>query len=68
MEVILDVKGMTCGGCEKAVKGVLHDLDGVDRVDVALKSGKVDIAYNNEIVTLEKIIEEIEDIGYDVVR
>jgi len=68
MEVVIDVKGMTCGNCEKAVKGALTDLDGVEHVGVDLKAGKVDVTYNNETVSLEAICEEIEDIGYDVVR
>lgn len=68
MEVVIDVKGMTCGNCEKAVKGALSNLDGVENVAIDLKAGKVDVAYNNEVVSLEAICEEIEDIGYDIIK
>lgn len=68
MEVVIDVKGMSCSGCEKSVKKALHALEGVEHVGVELKTGKVDVAYNNEVISLEAICEEIEDIGYDVVR
>lgn len=68
MEVVINVKGMTCGGCEKSVKNALTNLSGVEHVGIDLKTGQVDVAYNNEEISLEKICEEIEDIGYDVVK
>ncbi|WP_077624914.1 copper chaperone CopZ [Sediminibacillus massiliensis] len=67
MEITLHVKGMTCGHCEKAVKGALEDLEGVKGVEVHLNSGRVDVAYDDAQVTKENMTEAIEDQGYDVV-
>lgn len=64
--ITLDVKGMTCGHCESAVTGALADLQGVEDVKVHLDTGKVDVRYNKEQVTVDQMKEAIEEQGYDV--
>jgi copper chaperone len=64
--VTLNVKGMSCGHCVKAVEGSVGELHGVNKVQVDLKAGTVDVEYNNETVSLEAIKETIDDQGYDV--
>ena len=66
-KVTLNVKGMSCGHCVKAVEGSVGALDGVKNVQVNLKGGTVDIEFNNETVSLATIKETIDDQGYDVV-
>ena len=68
LDVELDVKGMSCAHCEKAVKDALAQLDGVEHVTVHAKSGKVNVKYNQTITVLEAIFEKIEEQGYSVVR
>lgn len=65
-QITLDVKGMTCGHCEKAVNGALTDLDGIDKVEVNLETGKVDVSYDAAKVDHDKMKEAIEEQGYDV--
>ncbi|PAD36089.1 MULTISPECIES: copper chaperone CopZ [Terribacillus] len=67
MEMTLQVNGMTCGHCEKAVKGALGELEGIQGVDVDLASGKVDVVYDDTLVTKNEMKEAIEEQGYDVV-
>ncbi|WP_366247494.1 copper chaperone CopZ [Terribacillus aidingensis] len=67
MEMTLQVNGMTCGHCEKAVKGALGELEGIQGVDVDLASGKVDVVYDDTLVTKDDMKEAIEEQGYDVV-
>ena len=64
--VILNVSGMSCGHCVKAVEGSVGKLAGVESVNVELEAGKVKVAYNPEKVKLETIKETIDDQGYDV--
>ncbi|MBO8156795.1 MAG: copper chaperone CopZ [Bacillaceae bacterium] len=66
MKITLNVQGMSCGHCEKAVKGALTELDGVESVEVYLDSGKVEIAYDESKVSREQMAEAIEEQGYDV--
>jgi copper chaperone len=65
-KVTLNVQGMSCGHCVKAVEGSVGALEGVSNVKVHLENGTVDVEYNAEAVTLETIKETIDDQGYDV--
>jgi len=64
--VTLNVKGMTCGHCVKSVEGSVSALDGVNQVKVDLGAGQVNVEFNKDKVTLDKIKEAIDDQGYEV--
>jgi copper chaperone len=64
--VTLNVSGMSCGHCVKAIEGSVGELTGVESVKVHLETGKVDVEFNPSDVTLSKIKETIDDQGYDV--
>lgn len=64
--VTLNVKGMSCGHCVKAVEGSVGELNGVSLVKVNLEEGTVAVDYNSDEVTLDAIKETIDDQGYDV--
>ncbi|WP_077214694.1 copper chaperone CopZ [Bacillus dakarensis] len=65
-QVTLNVKGMSCGHCVKAVEGSVGKLDGVNEVKVNLEDGTVAVAFNADAVSIDKIKETIDDQGYDV--
>jgi copper chaperone len=65
-KVTLNVSGMSCGHCEKAVKGALMELDGVANVVVHLTDGKVDVEFEPSKVSVKQLKEAIEEQGYDV--
>ncbi|UOQ83957.1 copper chaperone CopZ [Gracilibacillus salinarum] len=62
----LDVQGMTCGHCKMSVEGALNELDGVSAAEVNLKSGKVDVTFDESKVNVDAMKEAVEDQGYDV--
>ncbi|MGD6943167.1 copper chaperone CopZ [Cytobacillus gottheilii] len=64
--VTLNVQGMSCGHCVKAVEGSVGELTGVEQVTVKLDDAQVEVVYNDSQVSLEKIKETIDDQGYDV--
>ena len=65
-KVTLNVEGMSCGHCVKAVEGSVGALKGVSTVKVDLENKKVDVEFNQEEVTLDVIKETIDDQGYEV--
>lgn len=65
--VTLNVQGMSCGHCVKAVEGSVGELAGVSEVKVNLADAKVEVAFDESQVSLEQIKETIDDQGYDVV-
>ncbi|GIN62148.1 copper chaperone CopZ [Robertmurraya siralis] len=64
--VTLNVKGMSCGHCVKAVEGSVGKLDGVNDVKVNLEAGTVAVDFNSAVVSIDTIKETIDDQGYDV--
>lgn len=68
MEKVIGVNGMTCQHCKASVENALNNLQGVNNVEVNLDEGNVKVNYNEEVVTLGEIREEIENQGYDVVQ
>lgn len=64
---VIRVEGMSCSHCENAVKKSVGALDGVTSVLVDLKGKTVMVEYEDSKVSLDRIKNEIEDQGYDVV-
>ncbi|MCS0824845.1 copper chaperone CopZ [Cytobacillus firmus] len=62
----LNVQGMSCGHCVKAIEGSVGQLEGVNQVNVKLGEALVEVSFNESQVSLEKIKDTIEDQGYDV--
>ncbi|AST94113.1 MULTISPECIES: copper chaperone CopZ [Sutcliffiella] len=65
-QVTLNVGGMSCGHCVKAVEGSVGTLDGVQTVQVDLSAGKVTVDFDGSKVSVNKIKEVIDEEGYDV--
>jgi copper chaperone len=65
-KVTLNVQGMSCGHCVKAVEGSVGVLNGVSSVKVDLKAATVDVEFDGKQVSLDQIKETIDDQGYDV--
>ncbi|WP_138495109.1 copper chaperone CopZ [Paenibacillus pinistramenti] len=62
--VTLNVEGMSCNHCVKAVEGAVQEAGAAGKVDLAAK--KVEVTFDESKVALEAIKEAIEDQGYDV--
>lgn len=65
MELLFNVEGMMCAGCENRVKTALGEIDGVDEVVANHENGTVLVKMNKE-VSKEDIAEVIENLGFDV--
>ncbi|MBT2624176.1 copper chaperone CopZ [Bacillus sp. ISL-32] len=64
--VKLNVQGMSCGHCVKAIEGSVGQLEGVNQVNVELDESLVEVSFNESQVSIDKIRDTIEDQGYDV--
>ena len=64
--ITMNVQGMSCGHCVKAVEGAVGELDGIQTVQVKLEEGSVQVTYDEALTSNQKIEEAIEDQGYDV--
>lgn len=61
----LRIEGMTCGACVESIEGMLRGQDGIHSIKVALLAERGVIEYDPSIWTVEKLVEEIGDIGFD---
>ena len=64
-EIILNVKGMVCNGCENRVQNALKNIEGVEEVIANHNDGTVKVTSKEE-VSKDVIKEKIEDIGFEV--
>ncbi|MFE4708856.1 copper chaperone CopZ [Peribacillus simplex] len=64
--VILAVKGMSCGHCINSIEGNVGEMNGVHFVKVHLNEEKVDVSFDSKVVSLKEITYIIEGQGYDV--
>jgi P-type Cu+ transporter len=59
------IEGMTCGACTSAVEGGFTDVDGVVRFNISLLAERAVITHDVEKLSADKIVEIIEDRGFD---
>ncbi|KDR80754.1 hypothetical protein GALMADRAFT_61409 [Galerina marginata CBS 339.88] len=61
----LRVEGMTCGSCVEAIEGMLRDQKGIHSIKVALLAERAVVEYDPAQWTVDKLVNEISDIGFD---
>jgi len=67
METIkLKVDGMTCGGCSSRAEKLLIATDGIESVSVSHTENSATITFEPEKVSLDKVIDVIENAGFEV--
>jgi copper chaperone len=58
------VEGMTCSGCERTVSKVVSNLEGVASAKADLNSASLSVEYDPAKVTIERIKEAVDKVGY----
>lgn len=61
---VYKISGMSCAACSSAVERVTRRLAGVARSDVNLTTARMQIEYDETVVTPEQIIAKIEKAGF----
>jgi copper chaperone len=62
----INVNGMTCGGCENAVKRVVGKLPGVASVEASHTASRVTVDFDEAQTSLDAIKSKIAGLGYQV--
>jgi copper chaperone len=66
IEVVLNVDGMTCDGCENAIKAGIESLEGIASVESSFEEGWTKVKYDKSLTSVENIEGKITETGYVV--
>lgn len=66
--VHLSIFGMTCNSCVKNIREKASQLIGVIHVDINLEEKAGYVIYNSSSITVDKIIAEIEEMGFECIQ
>jgi len=58
---------MTCSGCERTISKVVSNIEGVTSVKADLDSSTVSVEYDSAKVTIDKIKDAVNKVGYKFV-
>ncbi|KAJ9616613.1 Cu(2+)-transporting P-type ATPase [Cladophialophora chaetospira] len=59
------IEGMTCGACTSSVEGAFKDVPGLVKFNISLLAERAVISHDPVALPSEKIVELIEDAGFD---
>lgn len=62
--VVLQIEGMTCGGCTLATRKVLERLDGVSKANVGYERKRAVVTYDPAKVTVAQMIAAVATLKY----
>lgn len=63
-ETLLDVVGMSCPSCASHIDRALRDREGVSKVEVRLREGKVLVEHDPDTAPSGSLIEALREAGY----
>ena len=66
VEVTLNVEGMTCDGCENAIKAGVETLEGIASVESSHEEAWTKVKFDKKTTSLEEIQAKITETGYEV--
>ncbi len=64
MKEKFSVSGMTCSACSSGIERAVRRLDGVECADVSLMGESMQVEYDEQLISAEKIIQTVNDLGY----
>lgn len=64
--VLLNVSGMTCGGCTSKVTNALKAIPGVEDVKVSLSTGEATVQYDEGRTSPDQLKSAVISAGYGV--
>ena len=66
MKEKFSITGMSCTACSAGIERTLRKTEGVIRAEVALMDESMWVEYDEGLVSREKIIQTVMDLGYGV--
>jgi len=69
-QAVINLETLSCPSCLQKIESAVKGLDGVDKdsVEVMFNSSRVRTSFDSDTISIEKIEESIENLGYPVIR
>lgn len=65
-KLVLDIKGMTCAGCEAHVEQAANKVEGIQKAKASYAEGKAEIEFDPTRTNPEKIMDAVKTTGYKI--
>ena len=63
---VLIIDGMTCINCQNRIEQTLKNTTGISKAHVSYSRGLAEIEFDSEILTLNRIVTVVQELGYTV--
>lgn len=62
------IEGMSCAACSSAVERIMNRQEAVESASVNLTTKKLDLVYDDSLLSVEVITEKISKAGYEALE
>lgn len=66
MKKMYQLETVTCPSCVVRIEGMLSKMKGIEQSDVRFNTSRVNVVYNEEVISSQEIIDKIQQLGYQV--
>ena len=66
MKKTYQLETVTCPSCVVRIEGMLSKMKGIEQSDVRFNTSRVNVVYNEEVISSQEIIDKIQQLGYQV--
>ena len=66
MKQKFSILGMTCAACSAGIEKTVQKLNGVQSVEVSLMGECMTVSYDETLITVEKIFDAVQTLGYGI--
>ena len=63
---VLLIEGMICVSCQNRIEQTLRNTEGISKVHVSYSKGQAEVEFDNDILTVDRIIALIQNLDYKV--
>ncbi len=64
-QIEIPIRGMSCASCVAKIESGLSKLSGVEEVSVNFATQQATILYDPDIITVDRVIKQIQELGYE---
>lgn len=64
--VVLEITGIECPNCSMRLEQMEDRCEGIQMVEASYRKAQMVVRYDEEIISLQQIAEEVQKLGYSV--